>query len=161
MAEKPIKRSKALMPLSREHHFDLLLAWKLRKGLAYEVAPDRMAAYIRYLDENLMRAHFEDEEKELFSHFPEDQQVQRALAEHRQVRNLVDRIVSGQQQDADSFNALADLVEAHVRFEERELFPYLEGKFSPGELMRIEKAIDEKHQGFQEVWEDPFWAQLS
>ena len=161
MAEKPIKRSKAFMPLSREHHFDLLLAWKLRKGLAYDVKPERMAAYVGYLDEHLMRAHFADEEQELFAHFPQDEKVQRALAEHRQVRDWVDRIVSGQRKDADAFNALADLVEAHVRFEERELFPYLENLFSPGEHMRIEKAIAEKHSGFQEVWADPFWAKLS
>ncbi|WP_241739476.1 hypothetical protein [Aestuariibaculum marinum] len=29
---KPLKRHKALQPLSREHHYGLLLTWKIRTG---------------------------------------------------------------------------------------------------------------------------------
>ena len=31
---KPLKRSKELAPLSREHHDGLLFAWKIKQGLA-------------------------------------------------------------------------------------------------------------------------------
>lgn len=145
------------MPLSREHHFDLLLAWKLRKGISYEIEPARMAAYIQYLDENMMHAHFDDEEKELFALMPEDKKIIRAMNEHDEIRELITQIVVEKDDRVTTFNQLADRVEAHVRFEERELFPYLEEKLSSDLLENIESAIHKKHQGFQEVWEDAFW----
>lgn len=159
MSQQPIKRSKAFMPLSREHHFDLLLAWKLRKGISYDIAPERISAYIQYLDAQMMREHFADEENEIFSLLPEDKLVLRAIKEHRQIRELISQIVEKGRGNTALFHQLADLVEAHVRFEERELFPYLEEKLSKGSLAEIESSIHEKHRGFNEIWPDTFWVE--
>jgi hemerythrin-like domain-containing protein len=155
---KPIKRSPALMPLSREHHFDLLLAWKIRKGLKNDVSTERIANYIQYLNKNLISDHFKDEEELLFNRLSSDDQLcDQARQEHNEIRKLIAAICIEKRKDAALFNELADKVEAHVRFEERKLFPYLEQKLSPEKLQEIEKVIEEKHGGFQEVWEDEFW----
>jgi hemerythrin-like domain-containing protein len=158
MSPEPIKRGKALMPLSREHHIDLLLAWKIRQGLKNNVSPGRMAAYIQYLDDHLMAAHFRDEEKLLFDQLPaEDMPCMRARKEHQQIRQMMHEICEKHSDDLALFNRFADTVEAHVRYEERELFPYLENKLSAEKLEGIEQVIAGNHGAFSEIWDDEFW----
>jgi len=36
----PIKRNEAIAELSRDHHFALLLVWKIREGLKKAVKPE-------------------------------------------------------------------------------------------------------------------------
>lgn len=159
MSNTPIIRSRALLPLSREHHFDLLLAWKIRQGLCRGVGPYRIAAYIRYLDEALMRAHFSDEEKLLFDQLPpSDILCQRARDEHTQIREIMMELCEGHSKDEDLFYRFAELIEAHVRYEERELFPYLENTLPVGTLKATEAKLTGTHDGFIEQWEDVFWA---
>lgn len=158
MALKPIRRSKALMPLSREHHFDLLLAWKIRRGLANGAELKRIADYVAYMDKNLVEAHFRDEEKLLFAPFlPGDELCERAMAEHAAIREITAKIRQEQYRDRDLFEQLADAIEAHVRFEERELFPYLEQKISRERLDELEGIIEAAHANFIDIWEDSFW----
>jgi hemerythrin-like domain-containing protein len=158
MSYRPITRSKALLPLSREHHFDLLLAWKIRQGLSEQVALPRIAAYIRYLDEELIGSHFSDEERLLLDQLPrEDSLCQRTRDEHTQIREIIMEICEGHSKDKSLFYHFADLMEGHVRYEERELFPYLEERLPEGELAQIEKVISRTHDVFCEQWEDAFW----
>lgn len=154
----PIKRSKALMPLSREHHYDLLLAWKIRMGIGKGISPERIAAYILYMDENLLKAHFEDEEKWLFLPLlPEDGMCERAVQEHEDIRELIRQVCVERNTHNDLFIRLADAIDTHVRFEERELFPHLERTISKERLAELGKMIHAKHGDFMESWEDVFW----
>jgi len=45
MPNKPLKRYKALQPLSKEHHHGLLLSWKLRMGFKKNIEIERMKTY--------------------------------------------------------------------------------------------------------------------
>ncbi|MGH2642850.1 MAG: hemerythrin domain-containing protein [Chitinophagaceae bacterium] len=158
MPTEPIKRSNALISLSREHHVDLLLAWKLRNGIHNHVEHQRMADYIKYLDENLISIHFLDEEKLLFDLLPEnDEMCSRAKTEHLQIRHLITEVCDNKRKDDGLFKELADLVESHVRFEERNLFPYLETKIPLNKLEEVEKVLSEKHDVFIDIWQDTFW----
>ena len=60
---KPIKRSKELAPLSRDHHEGLLFVWKIRQGIKKGIAPVRMAQYAGWFWENHLQEHFEKEEQ--------------------------------------------------------------------------------------------------
>lgn len=154
----PIKRAETLLPLSREHHFDLLLAWKIRKGLKGGAELPRIAAYIGYLDTALMKDHFADEERLLFDQLPPgDELCVRARQEHDMIRGLIAAITGDQQQDSALYLKLADAVEAHVRYEERELFPYLEQEIPPRKQRELATELALNHDGFIEVWEDNFW----
>jgi len=158
MSTSPIKRNKALVALSREHHFDLLLAWKLRRGIKAGVTASRMGAYVNYLNEQLIAAHFRDEENLLFDRLPKnDKMCGRALKDHQRLRELITLVTATGNHDLNLFNELSDLIEDHVRYEERELFPYLEQQLPAGDLSEAEKKLDERHQGFRETWEDAFW----
>lgn len=158
MSTNPIKRSKALMPFSREHHFDLLLAWKIRRGLANGTEAERIAAYICYLNEHLIKKHFQDEETLLFLPLiPRDELCIRALKEHQAIRKLAEEICSGQYHDAVRFNHFANTLEEHVRFEERELYPHLEEVISRERLSELKEIIAASHGDFTDIWEDEFW----
>ena len=63
MKVKPIKRHKAIQPLSREHHQGLLLSWKIRTGLSKGVSTDRIKTYADWFYKTYLIPHFEEEEK--------------------------------------------------------------------------------------------------
>jgi hemerythrin-like domain-containing protein len=57
-----------------------------------------------------------------------------------------------------SLEKIADMVDAHVRYEERELFPHLERKLSKEQLENIGNLILKYHpSSFQDQYQDPFW----
>lgn len=138
MEKKPLKRTEEIMPLSREHHFSLLFSWKILQGLKNGTTVDRMANYVSYFWENNLKLHFEQEEVALFSHFPDDEMVNVALAEHETLRKLIALIVANgglADERRQQLENLALLLKSHVRMEERELFPALEERLS-GEALK-------------------------
>ena len=44
----PIKRHPAIVSFSKDHHFGLLLVWKIRQGLSRQVDPERISNYTGY-----------------------------------------------------------------------------------------------------------------
>ncbi|GAA3575326.1 hypothetical protein [Snuella lapsa] len=66
MDKKPLKRHKALQPLSREHHHGLLLSWKIRSGLSRNIPVERIKIYTDWFFETHLIPHFEMEEKYIF-----------------------------------------------------------------------------------------------
>jgi len=52
---------------------------------------------------------------------------------------------------------IADMVDEHVRYEERELFPHLERKLSKEQLEKIGKLIQQHHSSLPDLYEDQFW----
>ena len=60
---KPIKRSKELAPLSREHHEGLLFAWKIKQGLKNETETKLIAEYVQWFWKNHLQEHFTEEEQ--------------------------------------------------------------------------------------------------
>lgn len=158
MAAQPLKRSKALMPLSREHHFDLLLAWKIRQGLANGTSLRRIAAYIRHIDDKLIKRHFRDEEELLFLPLvPDDRLCERAIHEHAAISQMIEETGRPAVESHQLFSRLADAIESHVRFEERELFAHLETAISRERLQELEKIMAKTHGEFRDNWEDAFW----
>jgi len=113
-----MKRSPALIKLSREHHTALSLALRIERGGDAAALQDKVPTIFR----EELEAHFQEEENSLLPQLllaGEETLVNRTLAEHRQLRKLVDRIAAG---DLASLPAFAEQLRAHVRFEERELF---------------------------------------
>lgn len=152
-----MKRNKHIIPLSKDHHFTLLFCWKIRQGLKLGVAANRMQDYARYFWSNDMLPHFEEEEVLLFSKVKDDL-VDKALRDHAEIRSLIQQIESlkDEQELVDSLRLIADMVEAHIRFEERALFPFLEQCLSEDELQMIGAGLSKDHKSV-ESYIDPFW----
>lgn len=123
-----MKRSPALIELSREHHQALRLALAARRaavsGADEEVAA--LAQQVRALMASELEQHFCREEADLLPLLAaagHAELVSRTLAEHRLLRQSAAALVSPQR---GLLLAFAELLQAHVRFEERELFQVCE-----------------------------------
>jgi len=149
---KPIKRSEQLAPLSRDHHDGLLFAWKIRQGLKNGSAPEAIMAYVHWYWNNHLQLHFSQEEHLLLTHLSEsDEMGQRLKSEHQHIRQLVSGSPS-----VVLLAELADKITDHIRFEERQLFPYIEQTISTDKLNSIHRQLDQQPH-CPEKWENEFW----
>ncbi|WP_220699407.1 hemerythrin domain-containing protein [Pelobium manganitolerans] len=150
--EKPLKRSEKLKPLSREHHHALLLCWKIKTGFAKNIAPERIKAYADWFFENHLKPHFAIEERYLFSVLgDENDLVKRAKREHQQIIELF----TSEGDIAARLHDIKELLEQHIRFEERVLFNEIQKQATEQQLDDIEKYHHEEK--FIDNLDDPFW----
>lgn len=135
-----MKRHPALQPLSDDHHGALVLARQVRRagasgepGALARVWEDAGRRFARELE-----PHFAVEEERLFPQLEAAGAgllAERARSEHARLRALV-------RGEADPARAVAfgELLHAHVRFEERELFPRAERVLAPSLLEAAGRA---------------------
>jgi hemerythrin-like domain-containing protein len=99
-----------------------------------------------------------EEENILFVPF-NNRQIQRALNEHKRIRSQIKNLENCSASNLRKRLAeLADMIDEHVRYEERELFPYLERKLSKEQLESIGEQIQKHHPfSLQDQYEDQFW----
>jgi len=153
---QPIKRHEAIVTFSREHHFGLLLCWKIRHGIRHQIAPERIAPYVLHFFDADLKAHFDKEEKLLFDKLPDDPLIIQAVGEHGEIYALINRISSGDK-GYEVLNHFADKLDAHIRFEERTLFNHLQSILSEAELMEVSHHNEAKTCDIDEGWSDHFW----
>jgi hemerythrin-like domain-containing protein len=149
---KPIKRHSSLQPLSREHHHTLLLVWKIRKAIKEHVALERVDQYVSWFYQQYVLPHFEMEEKFIYPVLGEEHElIVQALNEHKQLKGYFE----AKGKDEIAYAELADLLEKHIRFEERTLFNVIQAIATEQQM----KAIAEKHGSdqFADNEADPFW----
>ncbi len=136
-----MKRAVALRPLSRDHLKALIAAKRLREAIDAE---EGARTFLEFWQPE-GRHHFRVEEEVLLPGWalvaPVDTAgVARMLEEHLAIRREALRIEAG---DASlrELHELGVLLEAHVRFEERQLFPLIEAALGP-DLDRLTTAIE-------------------
>jgi hemerythrin-like domain-containing protein len=152
---KPIKRSQQLAPLSREHHEGLLMVWKIRQGLKYNVPNSDIYAYVQWFWKEELQEHLKREENFLIKDLPkEDPMVQQMLKDHADIRMKMD--IPEKEVDNDFLSALATQMEKHIRFEERELFPYIEKLLSSEMLDKVMVNLNNK-RACSSQWLNEFW----
>jgi hypothetical protein len=132
-----MKRSEALIPLSRDHHQVLTLAKSLREATNVE---DAAAEFIQFWQPGGIN-HFRIEEEVLLpgSNLPgpkSDDLSARMLDDHLEIRRRAATVLSGDATLQD-MHELGGLLDDHIRFEERELFLAIETTSSPEELERL------------------------
>lgn len=153
----PIKRSKALIQFSREHHFGLLLVWKIRQGLLGSIDPIRISSYTDFFFENELSEHFKEEEKNLFVKLSVDDPLRKqAFKEHEHIYQLVTDLQK-HPADAKLLAAFADALDSHIRFEERTLFNHLQEQLSADELKKLEEGHSKREGDVDDKWDDHFW----
>lgn len=137
------KRHPSLVPLSHDHHHGLALALKCRKHALGQLNPgdqgslESCAAEIGRFFEDTLLPHFEAEEKVLFTLLSNRDECRSLVAElrdeHREFRerfSLTDKSIELRKFLFD----IGDLLERHIRHEERVLFPLFE------ELIQADEA---------------------
>lgn len=122
-----MKRHPALVPLSHDHHQTLVRARELRRAAATgdDAELERAAGRFRRAFAGEVSRHFRDEEELLFpllAHLePPPEQLVQATLQHGRIRSLVGRLP-----ERAAAAELGELLEQHVRLEERELFELIQ-----------------------------------
>ncbi len=149
-----MKRHPAFIPLSREHHDGLLLATRLQQGTK---ALERLWSHdlqwqsgfvVEFFETNLS-GHFRIEEEFLFPTvaglMPKDNgMIGDLIREHREMEALVEtlRHPTGKPPEA-TLKRIGEILERHIRREERELFPFCEAHMSASTLASLGRKMEE------------------
>lgn len=152
MNNSPLKRHKALQNLSREHHDSLVFVLRLQKGLAKKASLDEMDAYIRWYWTAHLKAHFKMEETHLLPKLDSnDISVRKVKKDHA----LITQLIHLQPKSYDSIARLFKLLKAHIRFEERELFMFIQEHLPEEKLTEFQRI--HTRQIDCGLWLNKFW----
>lgn len=117
-----MKRHPALVPLSHDHQHTLVRARELR-GAATGDEPARREAATRFLAHFALHVvrHFREEEELVFPLLPlQPPELERVLVQHQRIRALARRLRD--EPAAATLAELGELLEEHIRLEERIVF---------------------------------------
>ncbi len=153
-----MKRHPALVHFSRDHHAVLVLASRIRKGIKKQVPDTLLQNYVIHAWPAL-REHFRSEEA-LLPALPGINRthplVAQFLREHRDIEATWEVIAHGTDDVLSPVSEWAEQLENHVRFEERQLFPFLESTLPPEELDRMTRQAGDTVE-LNPDWGPPFW----
>jgi hemerythrin-like domain-containing protein len=153
----PIKRNRYVEAFSRDHHFGLLLVRRIRQGVKAGIAPERLVAYIVFVFTEDLSGHFKEEEELLFPLLPENDILRKQAAdEHEQVYDLLDTFAL-YPFTGSTCMVFADLLERHIRFEERALFNHIQVTATEEQLKHASGKMAVRSHDYDAKWEDTFW----
>ncbi len=146
-----MRRSRQLKPLSSEHHQALLVAFQLKKGL--EGHPESagapkdlpgLLALARRFEEQVFRPHLRAEE-DVLGQYLVAADMRRLESEHRELVQFLESARSARPAELRAaLYGFADLIERHIRWEERELFPYAEDHVDEATLASIGGELEKR-----------------
>jgi hemerythrin-like domain-containing protein len=145
------KRSRELKPLSSEHHQAMLVAFQLKKGIAGHAesagAPRDLPGLMglaRRFEDSVFKAHTRAEEELLGRWLPAGD-MRRLQEEHGQMKRLLDTARTARPPEMRAaLAAFADLLERHVRWEERELFDACEERMDEEALAVVGRELEKR-----------------
>jgi iron-sulfur cluster repair protein YtfE (RIC family) len=144
-------RHPSLIPLSQDHHYGLALALRCRKQALGQIKPigaeglrERVKELSAFYATHLV-AHFRAEEEILFpllrSVAPESNRIiDELVRDHEQIREAATRLENGIGLAKLIFD-LGDLLERHIRKEERQLFPLFEQRVKTAEAEALGEEL--------------------
>jgi hemerythrin-like domain-containing protein len=146
-----VKRSRQLKPLSSEHHQALLVAFQLKKGIAGHAesagAPRDLPGLLslaRRFEDSILKAHARAEE-ELLGRYLLATDMRRLVSEHAEMTRLLEAARTARPPEARAeLLAFADLLERHVRWEERELFVRCEERLDEAALASVGTELEKR-----------------
>jgi hemerythrin-like domain-containing protein len=142
-----MKRHEALEQLSRDHHQALFQAMRLKRAGA-ENAGEVLGDFLDFWF-SLGYLHFRAEEEVLLPAYSaygdvSREEVIRVLVDHAEIRREAHELGATKEQPApERLHALGERLDAHVRHEERVLFPLIEQALPEDELAKVARAVDE------------------
>lgn len=150
----PVKRNPNLMVFSHEHHHGLIFSVRLKS--ANQTNAETLKLYVEDFWSKYLSSHFALEEK-LFCGFLIDEKISNQFFnEHEEIRKLIDAIKNSKNDFAELAARLGEALNAHIRFEERTMFPYLEETLEKKDLKIIGTALAsiqvEQHRFEPEFW---------
>lgn len=144
-SENPLKRHRALQPLSREHMSGLIQARNLQRAATGKADERRAAveAFVRVWQAEI-RDHFDDEERLLLPLTARPALRDRLLEEHDVLRKTAEQCTREPGtfvSDAPLMRRLGRLLHDHIRWEERVFFESIQQE-RPEDLARLLHEAD-------------------
>ena len=138
-----MKRSPELTPLSHDHHQALFVALQLKRA----EDPSPADLFLSFLADD-GEEHFRLEETILLPAWLAGGRGDRAMAErvlgdHLELRAAAERLQGDEGRSVDDLRSIGELLEQHVRFEERMLFPRIESDLDTAEIAALGARLAE------------------
>jgi hemerythrin-like domain-containing protein len=160
-----MKRAPELRDLSDHHHRGLVQARRLRRAATGDEAnmPEETAeAFLEFWQEGTT-THFREEEEVLLpvlARYREDllgrEPVVEMLLQHARIRGLIMGLsdeVKGGSVRLETLGSIGELLESHIRLEEREVFPTIEEALPEEALREVADRLEaKKTQPQSEPW---------
>jgi len=136
-----MKRHKSLALLSSDHHHGLNIAKMLstREGINSIGTEDACKKLADFFNNELVN-HFSEEETFLVPPLKDNELIKRMCEEHNKLRGIFASLGSVDNLK-NTLLTFGNLLEKHIRFEERELFPMIESTLPESTLIRIGNSI--------------------
>ena len=155
-----MKRNINLVELSSEHHDGLVIALRIKKALNNSIELQILVNYVNHLSDTLNN-HFKQEEENLIQvkNISDKGEVllERMVDEHKQFNELINKINLKGNSLNDDLSNFSDLLNDHIRFEERDLFPYVEQVLNDEQLEVIGNQLEKTHEPLDKNWGPKFW----
>jgi hemerythrin-like domain-containing protein len=138
-------RDASLIPLSHQHHNGLALCVMTRRALAQDSSPENVARLARRVIDRYeieLTNHFEIEEQVLFPICGAIPVVETLLAEHRAMEAFIPRLRNAP--TSELLEQFCQLLSAHIRREESELFEEIQRSVARDVLDRAGAEIDRR-----------------
>ena len=155
-----MKRNENLKTLSWEHHDGLVTAFRLQQGIKNKISVNILKKYILHIWDKALQHHFWQEEQVILPLKEKSKDgkavVDKMMDDHKIFRELIDQLKKekiGIKQISD----FEDILNRHIRFEERQLFPFLEVNSSKEELAKIGIFLRKNHSPASNDWQQKFW----
>jgi hemerythrin-like domain-containing protein len=168
-----MKRTPELRTLSEDHHHGLVQARRLRRAAEADETDSAEAAVKGFLDfwQKDTALHFRKEEEVLLpimARYGGDLSqgpLVEMIEDHARIRGLVmqlsDEVIGGNVR-LETLHEIAERLEAHIRLEERVVFPLIEESLSEAALTELAARLEVKEAGPRvEPWvpeEEPSYA---
>ena len=147
-----MKRHPSLRPFSDDHHQGLLNARQLRKAASGEEAnsADITRNFLEFWQRDIS-LHFRKEEEVLLPVLARyegdlgERPILQMLTQHARIRGLAMQLSDELKQDRvreDTLRNLGKQLEAHIRLEEREVFPLIEETLPEGALQEVASRLE-------------------
>jgi len=147
-----MKRHPSLRPFSDDHHQGLVNARRLRKAASGE-EPDATNAARDFLEfwRRDTSLHFRKEEEVLlpvlarYAGDLDERPVLQMLAQHTRIRGLAMQLSDELEQNRvrkDTLRNLGEHLEAHIRLEERRVFPFVEETLPEHALQEVASRLE-------------------
>lgn len=153
-----MKRAPELKTLSEDHHHGLVHARRLQRAAGGDEEHPVGATAAGFLDfwQRDTSLHFRKEEEVLlpvvarYGGDVSEKSVVEMLVQHARIRSLVMRLsdeATGGGARPETLREIGELLEAHIRLEERVLFPSLEESLSQEALRELAARLETKEEG--------------
>jgi len=146
MGARTMKRHRSLMPLSHDHHDALIQARRLQAAGESSDSDTVARGFLRFFAKEMVR-HFREEEELVFPTVLDcaaaREPLVRALLEHERLyalTKLLREALDTGRSTTPIMQEVGQLLAAHVRHEERCLFPLIEGFLDDSTLATIALA---------------------